>query len=315
MAVIGIDLGGTKTAGIAFHQGRILDKLRLFTDASSQDSVIAGLLDVCSRLRESSAELGVDVDAIGLGIAGFVDFKRGVVTEAPNHPLRDAPVRDILEERYGLPAFVDNDANVAALAEARLGAGRGSRYLVHLTLGTGIGGGIIIDGDVYRGALGTAAELGHMIIREDGPLCNCGARGCLEAMVSGVAIHRRVEELATSGRSSPMVEEYLADPDEFDAEAVSRHAGAGDSLAEDILAEAGRHLGTGIASLVNIFNPDAVTLSGGLLGCFLYMEASMRRSFEESAIAISRRHVRILTSTLGEEGGVLGAALLAIEGR
>jgi glucokinase len=313
LAVIGIDLGGTKTAGLVLDRGDIVERYRLSTDATSQDSVMGGLLEVYSRLRESAVSKGMEIEAVGLGIAGFVDFERGVVTEAPNHPLRDAHVKDILEKRCGLPVFVDNDANVAALAEARLGAGKGARFLVHLTLGTGIGGGIIIDGQVYRGALGAAAELGHMVICENGPHCNCGARGCLEAMVSGVAIYQRVEELAAVGRVSPMVEEFLADPAAFSAEAVGRHADAGEVVAEEILREAGRHLGTGIASLVNIFNPDAVTLSGGLLGSFSHMEDAMRRSFAETAIDISRRHVRILTGTLGDDGGMLGAAILALE--
>ncbi|MDD3718972.1 MAG: ROK family protein [Actinomycetota bacterium] len=314
MAVIGIDLGGTKTAGLVLDGGGIVERCRIDTDASSQDGVMRGLLVVCSRLREDAASRGVAVEAVGLGIAGFVDYERGVVTEAPNHPLRDAHVRDILMGSSGLPVFVDNDANVAALAEARMGAGKGLRYLVHLTLGTGIGGGIIIDGQVYRGALGAAAELGHMIVCENGPPCNCGAHGCLEAMVSGVAICRRVEEMAAVGQASPMVEEFLADPEAFSAEAVCRHADAGEGVARDLLEQSGWHLGIGIASLVNIFNPDAVTLSGGLLGCLHHMEGAMRRSCEENAIAISRDHVRILTGTLGEDGGMLGAALLAREG-
>jgi len=313
LAVIGIDLGGTKTAGLVLHDGDIAERYRVETDAGSQDSVLSGLLDVCSRLQESARQKGIGIDALGLGIAGFIDFERGVVTDAPNHPLRDAPVRDILEERSGLPVFVDNDANVAALAEARMGAGRGARYLVHLTLGTGIGGGIIIDGRIYRGAQGAAAELGHMIVLEGGPPCNCGASGCLESLASGVAIYRRVEELAAIGQASPLVKEFLADPEAFSAMSVCRHADAGESLALEILQRAGWHLGTGIASLVNIFNPDVVTLSGGLLGCFHHMEEAMHRSIEETAIAISRDHVRILTSKLGDDVGMLGAAILASE--
>jgi glucokinase len=309
-----MDLGGTKTAGLVLHEGDIADRYRLNTDVGSQESVIRGLVEVYSRLQAGAAAKGMDIEAVGLGIAGFVDFERGVVTEAPNHPLCDAPVRDILAEQSGLAVFVDNDANVAALAEARMGAGRGSRFLVHLTLGTGIGGGIIIDGQIYRGALGAAAELGHLIILENGPSCNCGAHGCLESLVSGVAIYRRVEELSFGGRSSPMVKEFMAGPEAFAAADVCRFADAGDGLAREILEGAGWHLGTGIASLVNIFNPDTVTLSGGLLGCFHHMEGTMRSSFEQNAIAISRRHVRILTGTLGEDGGMLGAALLAREG-
>ena len=313
MAVIGIDLGGTKTSGIVFHHGNMEERYRIETDASSQDGVLRGLLEVCSHLLEWARNKELALEAVGLGIAGFIDFERGVVTDAPNHPLRDAPVRDILAESSGLPVFVDNDANMAALAEARMGAGKGSQHLVHLTLGTGIGGGIIMNGEIYRGALGAAGELGHMIVLEDGPPCNCGASGCLESLVSGVAIHRRVRELAERGVKDTVTEAFLADPDDFDAEALCGYADDGNDHALEILKEAGRHLGTGIASLVNIFNPDVVTLSGGLLGCYHHLEASMRASFAEAAIPISRRHVRILTGTLGDYGGLLGAAILASE--
>lgn len=311
MAVLGIDLGGTKTAGILYHHGDIIERYRSNTDISSSETVIEGIKATCSRLLEAARSRGITVESIGLGIAGFIDFERGIVTDAPNHPLHEAPVRDILQSAFDLPVIVDNDANVAALAEARLGAGKGSRYLVHLTLGTGIGGGIVIDGEVYRGAQGAAAELGHMIIDENGPICNCGSRGCLEALASGVAIYKRVEELSWTKKRSPMLDEFRSDPLSFRAEAVERHAAAGDEYALDILRNAGKHLGVGITSIINIFNPDAVTLSGGLLGCFRFMEEEMRLTVDGMAIPISRRHARILTSTLGEDGGTLGAALLA----
>lgn len=315
MAVLGIDLGGTKTAGIIYHQGEVVERYLSTTDIASSETVIQGTLSACASLLESARAHGVKVDSIGLGIAGFIDFERGVVTEAPNHPLHETPVRDILQESFDIPVAVDNDANVAALAEARLGAGKGSRYLVHLTLGTGIGGGIVIDGEVYRGAQGAAAELGHMIIDENGPICNCGARGCLEALASGVAIYKRVEELSWTKKRSPMLDEFRADPLSFRAEAVGRHASEGDGLALSILRDAGKHLGVGITSIINIFNPDAVTLSGGLLGCFPFMEEEMRMTIDGMAIPISRKHARILTTTLGEDGGTLGAALLALSAR
>ena len=314
MAVLGIDLGGTKTAGIVFHRGDVVERYRANTNITTSETVMAGIVETCSRLLQAASSRGLEVSSIGLGIAGFIDFERGVVTDAPNHPLHEAPVRDVLQDAFQLPVIVDNDANVAALAEARLGAGKGSRYLVHLTLGTGIGGGIIVDGEVYRGAQGAGAELGHMIIDENGPICNCGARGCLEALASGVAIYKRVEELSWTKKRSPMLDEFRGDPLAFRADDVERHAAAGDELALSILKNAGKHLGVGIASLINIFNPDAVTLSGGLLGCFQYMEEEMRMTVDGMAIPISRKHVRILTSTLGEDGGALGAALLAREG-
>jgi predicted NBD/HSP70 family sugar kinase len=148
-------------------------------------------------------------------------------------------------------------------------------------------------------------------IAETGPPCNCGGGGCLESLVSGVAICRRVESLAAAGEKSPLVDEFLSDPASFAADDVCRHADGGERLALSILEECGTYLGVGIASLVNLLNPDMVTLSGGLLNCYHYMEGAMRRSFGESAIPISRDHVRIVTGFLGEDGGTLGAAILA----
>ncbi|MDY6796684.1 MAG: ROK family protein [Actinomycetota bacterium] len=310
MAVIGIDAGGSKIAALVLNQGEAVEKLRVPTDITSPESVVEGLVEISNRLRRKAEPRGFEVEAIGVGIAGYIDYQRGVVTFAPNLPLRDLPLRDLLSERCGLPVFVDNDANVAALAEAHFGAGQGAKYLVHLTLGTGVGGGIIMDGRVYRGALGSAAELGHMIIMENGPVCTCGGHGCLEALVSGWSIARRVEELTRKQAESPMVAEYLQNPGGFGAEDVARHAGDGEKFARSILAAAGRHLGVGIATLVNIFNPEAVTLSGGLMGAFPYMEMNMRLSIDKLAVPLSRRNVRVIPGILGNEGGQLGAALL-----
>lgn len=314
MAVIGIDAGGSKTAGILLDEGRVEGKAWHPTDTSSSERVLEGLVEICSQLMSKAHLRGIEVSAIGLGIAGYIDYTNGIVTEAPNLPLCDFPVRELLSNRLGRPVHVDNDANLAALAEARIGAGKGHRHLVHFTLGTGIGGGAVFDGRLYRGAVGSAGEFGHIIVLEDGPQCNSGHHGCLEALASGIALYRRVEELAVAGVKSPMIEDFLKNPDAFSAEDISHYADLGEGFACQILAEAGRHLGYGIATLVNIFNPDIVTLSGGLLACLDHMEGEMRRTYEENTVPISRRHARILTSVLDEDGGSLGAAILAIEG-
>jgi glucokinase len=310
LAVIGIDAGGTKIAALVLHDDQVVEKHRIPTDTTSAQSVVVGLGEITSLLRERVASQGIEVEAVGVGAAGFIDYGNGVVTFSPNLPLLDTPLRDLLQKQCGIPVYLDNDANVAALAEARMGAGRGARFLVHLTLGTGIGGGIIIDGRVYRGALGAAAELGHMVIMDDGPPCTCGARGCLEALASGWSIAARVKELADKQVDSPLVDDYLKDPDNFGAEKVVEHADAGERFALTILSEAGKHLGVGVGSLVNIFNPDVVTFSGGLLGAYHHMEENMRLAAERISIPISRGHVRILAGTLGDEGGQIGAALL-----
>ncbi len=198
-AVVGIDAGATKISGLVLVGEESVDTFRLNTCDSCSEDVVDSIAVCFEALRKSAAGRGLDVTALGLGMAGYIDYARGVVTESPNLPLRDLPLRDLLTERLGLPVVLDNDANVAALAENRLGAGRGCLQQVHLTLGTGIGGGLIIDGRVYRGARGTAAELGHMIIQEGGPLTNCGHRGCLEALASGTAVEREAHERFAAG--------------------------------------------------------------------------------------------------------------------
>lgn len=311
MGVIGLDVGGTKTAGILWSEGRVVARERRETEAGNTESVLDGIFAVCHRLLEAASSDGIKVMGIGLGIAGFIDLDEGVITEAPNLPFRDLRIREILVNHFDLPVALDNDANVAALAEARIGAAKGMKHVIHLTLGTGIGGGIVIDGMIFHGSRGAAAEFGHMIIKADGPTCNCGARGCLEAMASGVALARRVGELAEGGTISPMLDEYRRNPGPFPASRIAEHARAGDEIALSLLGEAGHYLGVGIASLINIFNPQAVTLSGGLLGAFSFLEGPMRSAIEENAIAISRKEAKILLSALGEEAGSLGAALLA----
>ncbi len=312
-AVIGIDAGGTKISGLLVAGGEIKDSFRLRTDISSQETVLGCVEEVIEKLLEKGSSRGLQVSALGIGVAGFIDFKHGVVTEAPNLPLRDLPLKESLKEKFRLSVVVDNDANVAALAEARWGAGRGSRHLVHLTLGTGIGGGIIVDGRLYRGVSGAGAELGHMIILVDGPPCNCGSRGCLEALASGTAIERMARERRLGGGGSPVLKRCAAEMEVYDAKMVTLAAEDGDETAVEILEEMGHYLGIGISNLINIFNPEVVTLSGGLLHAWPFFERSMFKAVEENAVPISRGAVQIRGSELGEEGGALGAALLALE--
>jgi glucokinase len=310
LASIGIDVGGTKIGGVVLEGETIGSRNRVNTDNGTSDSVIDGLIGVAEKMTAEVQSKGLQIESIGIGVAGFIDFQRGSVTESPNLPLVDLPLRDIMEKRFETTVVVDNDANAAALGEALLGAGKGSDYVVHLTLGTGIGGGIVIGGRLLRGCVGTAGEPGHMVICEEGPRCTCGGRGCLEAMAGGWAITARVRELSRKGVASPMLEEFRKDPERFSARNIGMHADGGDRFALSILKDAGRHLGVGIASLVNIFNPDVVTLSGGLMGSFEHMRESMLISFEAQSIAASRKSVQIVASTLGDDAGPVGAALL-----
>jgi len=310
VAFIGIDVGGTKIAGLLRNGDSIEARLRTSTNTRSSDTVLQDISSVVRELRSKADANGSPVEAVGVGIAGFIDQAEGVVTDSPNLPLKDFHLRELLSRACGLPVFVDNDANAAALAEAVLGAGKGACCLVHLTLGTGIGGGVILDGRIFRGSSGSAMEAGHMVIQENGPLCTCGSRGCLEALASGVAIYNRVKELSMSEVEAPLVDEYMRDPQGFSAETVGRYADAGDATALSILEDAGRYLGIGIGNLVNLVNPDMVTLSGGLMSSFHHMEEKVMSAVEEISIPVNYRRVRIRKGTLGEDAGQLGAALL-----
>lgn len=310
--IIGIDAGGTKVSGLILADGKAADTFRLDTDVSSEKAVVDTIFSCFEELARRASGLGLEIAALGIGMAGYLDSRNGVVTESPNLPLRNLPLSNILTERLGLPVVLDNDSNTAALAENRLGEGKGCLHQVHLTLGTGIGGGLIIDGRLYRGASGTASEMGRMIILEDGLITDLGyPTGCLEALASGTAVEREACERFSGGWRPDAGVSW--DLDSLDARIASLSAARGDSVALEIWKEVGRHLGTGIACLVNIFNPEVVTLSGGLLNAWDFFQASMFRALEDNAIPISFRSVKVLRTSLGDKGGALGAALLALD--
>jgi glucokinase len=310
LAFIGIDAGGTKIAGLLLDGVSIEARFREPTDASSSETVLQGLVQAYQELAGEADAKGLRVEAVGVGIAGYINQAQGVVTDSPNLPLHDLHLRELLSQECGLPVCIDNDANAAALGEALMGAGKGACCLVHLTLGTGIGGGVILDGHIFRGSSGSAVEIGHMVIHDNGPLCTCGSHGCLEALASGVAIYKRVQELCMSEVASPLTDEFLRDPQGFSAETVGRFAERGDRTALVILNNAGRNLGVGIGNLVNLINPDIITLSGGLLGSFAYIKDAMMSAAEEISIPVNYRKVKILKGTLDNDAGQLGAALL-----
>jgi len=310
-AFVGIDTGGNNTRGLVLAKGRVVAARETPTDTSGGEAVLRGMLRCFRELEDAAVRAGVRVAALGVGIAGYIDFDAGTVTESPNLPLRDLPLRDLLREEAGLPVVVDNDANAAALAENRLGAGRGCRHQVHLTLGTGIGGGIIIDGRLYRGASGAAAELGHLVILEEGPQTACGHRGCLEALASGLAIEREAR-LRLEGGWRPVGGTPGASG-RVSAREVAEAARRGDRTAREIWREAGHHLGVGVACLVNAFNPQAVTFSGGMTGAWELFSEALLESVECYAVPLARRAARIEPTALGGRGGALGAALLAEE--
>jgi glucokinase len=241
-----------------------------------------------------------------------MDRRRGVAISAVNLPLVDVPIRDLLRERLGLPVFVDNDANVAALAEHRFGAARGTENAVMITVGTGIGGGIVLGGRLYRGSIGAGAELGHMVVDLDGPPCqgNCPNRGCIEAIASGTALAR--EGRAAAERASDSVlAKALAAGGELDGKAVTDAALSGDEAAREVVALIGSRLGVAFANLANIFEPEVIVVGGGVIAAGELLLEPARRELRARALP-PMRETPIVPAKLGSEAGMIGAATMAM---
>lgn len=292
---IGVDLGGTKIlAGVVGRDGEVVRRVSEATPVSSQDELLRALDSVVEAL------LGDDVAAIGFGIPSTIDQRSGRVLSSVHVPLADVDFRNRMAGRFGLPVGIDNDGNAAAIAEWRLGAGRGASNLVLITLGTGIGGGLILDGKPFRGSIGAGAELGHMVLDYDGDGCGpgCTGHGHFEAIVSG----RAADELAER-RFGPGA----------DARRLVAAAEAGDAGPVADLAELGHRLGAGIASLVNIFNPELVIVGGGFADAGELILAPARETLAVEALEPLRDSVRIALAELGHEAGMVGAALVGFE--
>lgn len=311
---VGIDLGGTKIhTVVATAQGAVLGEDRRPTQAvEGPDAVIEHMVASVRRALEQAGAGMEAVAGVGISSPGPCDPKRGVVTNAPNLPgWHEIHVTRLLSDALGVPSLLENDANAAAYGELRFGAGQGLRHIVYVTLGTGIGGGIIIDGRIYEGASGAAGEVGHIVVDEDGPPCNCGGRGCVEALASGPAIAREAAAAIAAGRSRMLAE--LVGSVAPTAELVHQAALQGDSVAREIIYQAGCYLGLGLVGILNCFNPQALILGGGLLGLGeLYLEPAVHTARERSFAQVVA-DVTITTAELGERAGALGAAALVME--
>jgi glucokinase len=293
--VIGVDVGGTKTlAAVMTPQGSIEGRVERPTVVSSQEELLEELDGAVEELR---AQYG-DVAALGFGIPSRIDQRTGRAVASVNIPLAELDFRDRMRERHGLPVAIDNDANAATIAEWKVGAARGANHVVMLTLGTGVGGGLILDGRPYRGATGSGAELGHIVVDFDGPLCACGGRGHLEAVASGKAANRAAQEL------------YGADAD---AHELVRRAESGEDKAIEAMAKIGRYLGAGLATFVNIFEPELIVIGGGFGRESELLLGAARDVLARDGLAPGSETVRIVEAQLGAEAGVIGAGMIAFE--
>jgi glucokinase len=313
---LGIDLGGTKIlTAVSNTAGKILScDLRPTPAKEGQVAVVKSILDSVGRTLDQAQITAVNLAVVGVGAPGLSNPETGILYTSPNLPGWDnVPLRDIVEKELGRKAFLINDANAAAVGEFHFGAGRGVRNLIYITISTGIGGGIIIDGKIYPGSTGTSGELGHMVINDEGPQCNCGNRGCWETLASGTAMAREARHKIREGTATALLNYVDGDVEKINAEAIHKAAQAGDKMSNELIARTAYYLGVGLSNLINIFNPEVIIIGGGLsnIGDTLLKPAFVevkQRAFKQSYQA-----VHFTRSELGSNSGVLGAAVFALE--
>jgi glucokinase len=308
--IVGVDLGGTKIdAVLADDCGNIRKRELKETRASEGPNA------VIKRIVEAVKAVSLDnkIAAVGIGAAGIIDIETGLITVSPNLPgWRNIKLKDILEHELDIKTFVDNDATVAAMAEHKFGIAVGCDHLVFITLGTGIGGGIITNGQIYRGVSGSAGEIGHMTIDINGPLCGCGNKGCFEALASGTALEREAKAKIAEGARTSIPKYAKESGSRISAKSVYLAAQDGDKLANELIAQLGYYLGVGLANLINIFNPQLVVIGGGVSRMGEMLLTPARKTVRERAFELSVKAARVEVSSLGYDAGPLGAVALAL---
>ncbi len=308
---IGVDVGGTKVAGgVVDEKGQILAQHRVDTPARDAEATTSAITSVIDSLRGDH-----EIEAVGIGIAGFVDAARSTVYFAPNLlGWRDGPLRAEVEKRVGLPVVVENDANAAAWGEARFGAGREEHFIVCVTVGTGLGGGIIADRQLFRGGFGVGAEIGHIQMVEDGRACGCGQRGCWEQYASGGALVREARARAAEAREDALVLLGLGDgtPEGITGEHVTLAAREGDPVAKASFDTLGHWLGQGLADLAAVLDPECFVLGGGVSEAGEFVLTPTIAAFEQLLTGRGHRPMAgVVLAQLGNDAGVVGAADLA----
>ena len=311
--VIGIDFGATHlNLLLADISARILEELEVEIDI--QDGPESCLEEANSRVQEllKKAQLNLkDVLAIGVGVPGPIVAEEGMVLTPPIMPGWDRfPIRDTLQKLWGHPVSVNNDAELGVLGEWASGAGRGERNLVYIKIGTGIGAGLLMDGSIYHGVTGSAGEIGHLTIDENGPICACGNQGCLEAMAGGHAIAQQAQQAVKNGLRTQLAN--IQPVEKITAREVASAARRGDLVAQQILALAGSHIGIALAGLVNMFNPGMVIIGGGVAQTGDILLEPMRQTVQRRSLPAATRVVRITTAMLGRRSSSMGAVVQAL---
>jgi glucokinase len=329
--VVAVDLGGTQIRTAILRGPKLLSRVSMLTgDDSSPQNVIPRMIDAVRQVL-ADAHLAIeDTAGIGIGAPGPLNGRTGYVFSPPNLlNWENVPLRDLFAQEFGVPVFVDNDADVGALGEYMFGAGRGAQEMVYLTVSTGIGGGIISNGQLVVGATGMAGELGHMSVDMHGPLCNCGNIGCLEVIASGTAIARRASELIEQGRGEALLTYVLAHQStdqaadtptdraralreriRVNAQMVAEAAEAGVPEAKEIITVAARALGIGLVNIIHIFNPERIILGGGVVQMGPLLLQPAQRMVDKHTMPMPRAAVNIVQAELGSDVGLVGAGAL-----
>jgi glucokinase len=311
---VGIDIGGTAIKiAVLWNDGRVVTARQIPThpDAGPERAVERLLVTVRELMAGEGLEPG-EMRAVGMDSAGIVDGVRNLVLDAPNlRSWERYPVAERLGAALGLPVFLENDVNAMAYGEWSCGAGRGTRHLLCLTLGTGVGGGLILDGKLYRGSSGAAGEVGHVSVQRDGPRCPCGSYGCLERYIgAGYIVERALLRLQRDNTPSSLRGVL---PEEMTPLVISRAAAQGDELAAEVLEETGIWLGVALAGLVNVLNPERIVVGGGVAQAGEWILGPARRSLRERAMSLPGEAAEIVPAALGNDASVVGAALLGLE--
>ncbi len=309
--VVGIDLGGTgvKTVVLNGEKNICAKDTRPTPSESGPEAVMDVLWDSAqSAVAEAGTDMK-DVVAVGIGTPGPLNWQTGIVYETPNMAgWKNVKLAEGMQNRLRVPCYLDNDANVACYGEFMLGAGRGSDTMCALTLGTGVGGGIVVFGKLLRGVDGTAAELGHMIVNRNGRECGCGAKGCLEAYGSVTGMVRTAVEGIESGKKTSLTETCQGDMDKITGKMISQAAEKGDEFAKWVIQETGAWLGVGVATLINALNPEKIVLAGGMINAGDLLFDSIRQTAKELCFDVPYARVQIVPAGLGGDAGAIGAA-------
>ncbi|MXZ00708.1 ROK family glucokinase [Candidatus Poribacteria bacterium] len=313
--VVGVDMGGTKIlSAVVDAEGNILGTAKVSTKADEGTSVVIDrIADSIQKAIDKSGVNEVSIEAIGIGAPGPLDPATGVVIFAPNLGWRDVPLKAELEGRTGIPTFVDNDVNVGTLGEHAFGAAQGVQNVVGIFVGTGIGGGIILNGELFHGASKTAGEIGHIIVKAGGPRCGCGTRGCLEAIASRTAMAKQFRKaIKKKGKKSVLTKLTDGDLGVIRSGVLVKAIRANDKLTLKVFKKATKYLGIGVGSIVNFLNPDMIVLGGGVVEALddTFID-NIRTYAEKYALPNTLNGVQIVPAKLGDNSGILGAAALA----